>query len=181
MARYMLNHAPSLLPPLSSFLSFILLPPRMLPAGSREQAQAPARGGAEVRRGHHWHARWPARALPRPGAHAPISDEPLGGVGGRSAKARGDALLAAAGRMLGVRERAEALLLSPAGSPFLALPFWLLPSGFMVLTSSPSYHMVQPWRRPRRPPTILSCPGDGLVVLLAFGPVVTTNSSWPTF
>ena len=28
----------------------------------------------------------PARALPRPGPHAPISEEPLGGVGGRSAR-----------------------------------------------------------------------------------------------
>ena len=30
----------------------------------------------------------PARALPRPGLHAPISEELLGGVGGRSAKRR---------------------------------------------------------------------------------------------
>ena len=30
----------------------------------------------------------PARALPRPGPHAPISEELLGGVGGRSAKRR---------------------------------------------------------------------------------------------
>ena len=28
----------------------------------------------------------PARALPRPGPHAPISEEPLGGVGGKSAE-----------------------------------------------------------------------------------------------
>ena len=34
----------------------------------------------------------PARALPRPGPHAPISEELLGDVGGRSAKRREEAL-----------------------------------------------------------------------------------------
>ena len=80
-------------PPLPQSLSFSL--PRVPQAGSRRPAQTPPRerGG-----GHHARDRagsWgqppqrPARALPRPGLHAPISEEPLGGVGGKSAKRRG--------------------------------------------------------------------------------------------
>ena len=79
------------LPRSSSFLpcSSSILPPRMAWVGSRGQAQMPleGRGG-----GHHARLRLPpqrpARALPRPGPHAPISEEPLGGVGGRSAQWR---------------------------------------------------------------------------------------------
>ena len=67
---------------------------RVPQAGSHRPAQTPPRerGG-----GHHARDRAgsqrlppqrPARALPRPGPHAPISEEPLGGVGGRSAKRR---------------------------------------------------------------------------------------------
>ena len=67
-------------------------------AGSRGQAQVPPRSGGG---GHHARDRAgprrlppqrPARALPRPGPHAPISEQPLGGVGGRSAKRREEAL-----------------------------------------------------------------------------------------
>ena len=77
---------PSLPHPLSLFRL------RMPQAGSRGQVQVPSR---ERRGGHHARDRagswrlppqWPARALPRPGPHAPISEGPLGGVGGRSAK-----------------------------------------------------------------------------------------------
>ena len=70
----------------------------------RGQAQAPRAGsGAASGAGGGHHARGcagsrrlppqrPARALPRPGPHAPISEELLGGVGGRSAKRREGAL-----------------------------------------------------------------------------------------
>ena len=90
--------------------------------------QTPPRGGAEGRGGH---ARdraggsrrlkqpWrPARALPRPGPHAPIFEEPLGGVGERSAKAREDALRSATGA--GQEGRDGGPLLCPSGGgPFL--------------------------------------------------------------
>ena len=67
---------------------------RVPQAGSRRPAQMPPR---ERRGGHHaWDRagsrrlppQRPARALPRPGPHAPISEELLGGVSGRSAKRR---------------------------------------------------------------------------------------------
>ena len=70
--------------------SFLL--PRVPRAGGRRPAQTPPRkrGGGHPTRGRA--GSWglppqkPARALPRPGPHAPISEEPLGGVGGKSAK-----------------------------------------------------------------------------------------------
>ena len=99
----LLAHLPPSSAPRSSFYSFL----RMRPAGSCGQAQTPPRGGGRgagrPRPGPRWGSRrlrqpWrPARALPRPGPHAPISEEPLGGVGGRSAKAREDALRSATG------------------------------------------------------------------------------------
>ena len=90
----------SFLPSTHFFLSSsssLFYPPsyiRVLQAGSPRPAQTPPqeRGG-----GHHARDRAgfrrllpqrPAWALPRPGPHAPISEEPLGGVGGRSAKRR---------------------------------------------------------------------------------------------
>ena len=66
----------------------------MWPAGSRGRALTPPwgeeRGGARfvwdcAGEPGNWGNR-PARALRRPGSHAPISEEPLGDVGGRSVK-----------------------------------------------------------------------------------------------
>ena len=87
---FLIPYPPSfllILPSSSSFLppppSFLLECRRLAPTPPRE------RGG-----GHHVRGRagsWglspqrPARALPLPGLHAPISEEPLGGVGGKSA------------------------------------------------------------------------------------------------
>ena len=91
---------------------FLLLLPRMRPAGSHRQVLAPPRGGAEGRGGHHardhtqaggfqrrreppWR---PAQALPRTGPHAPISEEPLGGTGWRSTTSVRRCSVADAGR-----------------------------------------------------------------------------------
>ena len=87
--------------PILSFPLVIALPSlphpsfsRMALARSHGQAQMPpeGRGGGHQARDRPGSQRLrlppqrPARALPRPGPHAPISEEPLGGVGERSAK-----------------------------------------------------------------------------------------------
>ena len=82
----LLAQPPSFQVPRSSSSSLPLPLPRMRPEGSRGQAQTPPRaqmlpqGGGRGTGGSH-HARgqapWrPVRTLPRPGPHAPISEEP---------------------------------------------------------------------------------------------------------
>ena len=83
----------------SSSLSFVLLILPWSAAGGEPRAGSGA--ASEAGGGHHARdcagsrrlpPQRPARDLPRPGPHAPISEELLGGVGGRSAKRREEAL-----------------------------------------------------------------------------------------
>ena len=76
----------------SLFLPSFLL--QSAAGGEPRPAQTPPRerGGGHHARGRAGSRRLPpqrpARALPRPGLHAPISEEPLGGMGGGSAERR---------------------------------------------------------------------------------------------
>ena len=84
-------------PPFPPSLLSVLHLPRVPEARSHKPAQTPPRerGGGHHARGCAGSRRLPpqrpARALPRPGPHAPILKDPLGGVGGRSAKRREEA------------------------------------------------------------------------------------------
>ena len=136
-------------PPLLLLLLFLVLPSTpFLECGRRGAAATPGTALGSRRLRQPWR---PARALPRPGPHGPISEEPLGGVGGRSAKAREDALRSATGAEQEGRGRGP-----------LFMPVWRRPFPTSELRLR-QLRLGSLWRRSGLGPCSRSGPG-------AFGP-----------
>ena len=127
----------------------------MWPAGSRGPAQMPPRGGGHQARDRaaSGESRGPARALPHPGPHAPISKKPLGGVGGRNAKSEKSEKRCSVSSDWTDAESGGPLFMLPWPRRYLP---WLCLLAASSPSSSPS------WWLPRHRP--------GLVIL-SFGPL----------